>query len=365
MKPYRFEPDLARAATLPADWYRDPAVLAREQERLFGRTWQLVGHRDQVACPGDFFTCTVAEEPVLVVRGEEAPGALSNVCRHRAGPVAVGQGNRKAFSCGYHGWTYSQDGRLLGTPEWEGVQDFDRSRTALPRFRLESWGPLVFVNLDSAAPALRELLGPIPEETKGFPFERARFYKRLDYEIACNWKVYVDNYLEGYHIPVVHPRLSRELDYGAYRTEVWAYASKQHAPLRRGQAGDSLYARRLEEGTSAEALYYWVFPNLMLNFYPDNLQTNLILPLGPERTLTRFEWYWLDPDREEMARDWAGSFAFSDEVQKEDVAVCEAVQRGLASRTYDQGRYSVARENGLHHFHGLLARYLQDEPPGP
>jgi choline monooxygenase len=255
MKPYRFEPDLSRAATVPAAWYRDPVVLAREQERLFARTWQLVGHRDQLARPGDFFTCTVAEEPVLVAREGETTRALSNVCRHRAGPVATGTGNRKVFTCGYHGWSYGPDGRLLGTPEWEGVQDFDPSGTRLPCFRVEGWGPLLFVNLDPEGPALRDVLGPIPEETRGFPFERARFYKRLDYEIGCNWKVYVDNYLEGYHIPVVHPRLFQELDYAAYRTEVWAYASKQHAPLR-ARAQDSLYARHLPEGSAPEALYY-------------------------------------------------------------------------------------------------------------
>jgi choline monooxygenase len=234
---FTFEPDLAVASTLPADWYRDPAMLDRERESVFGRTWQLVGHPEQVPLPGDFFTCTVADEPIVITRGEEGGlHALSNVCRHRAGPVAQGTGHRTTLRCGYHGWTYGLNGELRATPEWEGVRDFDKSRQCLPSFRIETWGPFLFVNLDAAAPPLAEFLGSIPEETRGLRLERMRLFKQLDYEIDCNWKVYVDNYLEGYHIPIVHPGLFRQLDYGAYRVEPAALHSKQHAPLRSAEA---------------------------------------------------------------------------------------------------------------------------------
>jgi choline monooxygenase len=319
-----------------------------------------VGHTEQIRLPGDFFTCTVAGEPVVVARAEDGEvRAFSAVCRHRAGPVAHGAGHRKSLQCAYHGWTYGLDGRLLTTPEFDGVRDFTRSEVCLPSFRAGTWGPFLFVNLAAEGPSLAEALGSIPEETARLPLAHMSLYKRVDYEVACNWKVYVDNYLEGYHIPMVHPGLFRELDYAAYRVETARFHSKQHAPIR-SKSDASLYRRNLEEGVTPEALYYWVFPNVMLNLYPDNLQTNVIVPLGPERTLTRFEWFVLEPDSPGVAEEFARSFAFSDEVQKEDIGICEAVHRNLRSRTYDRGRYSVQRENGVHHFHRLLTAFLGD-----
>jgi choline monooxygenase len=356
---YEFEPDLSRAQTPPASWYLDPEALARENETIFGATWQLAGHTDQVREPGDYFTCTVSNEPLVVARGMDGVvRAFSNVCRHRAGPVARGSGSRKSLQCAYHGWTYGMDGALLTTPEFEGVQCFERSQVRLPEVRVATWAPFVFVNLKASAPDLTDVLGTIPEETRHLPLGRMRLFKKVDYEVACNWKVYVDNYLEGYHIPLVHPGLFREIDYSAYRVETGAYHSKQHAPVRRKASDDSLYRRNLKEGVEPEALYYWMFPNLMLNLYPDNLQTNVILPLGHDRTLTRFEWFVSDEHRPGLEAEFARSYAFSDEVQREDIAICEAVQRGLRSSTYRSGRYSVQRENGLHHFHGLLSRFF-------
>ncbi|MFY9552307.1 MAG: SRPBCC family protein [Thermoanaerobaculia bacterium] len=356
---FSFDTDVSTARTIPARWYRDPAVLQLEQDHIFARTWQLVGHSEQVALPGDYFTCTVADEPLVVTRAEDgALHAFSNVCRHRAGPVARGAGHRKSLMCGYHGWTYGLDGTLLTTPEWEGVRCFEKSEQRLPPARVETWGPFLFVCLDPTTPPLKDVLGSIPEETSALPLQHMRLFKKIDYEVACNWKVYVDNYLEGYHIPIVHPELFKELDYRAYRVETAAYHSKQHAPIR-SKNEDSLYRRNLAEGAQPEALYYWVFPNLMLNLYPDNLQTNIILPLGPERTVTRFEWYVLEPNSPGVAEEFARSFAFSDQVQQEDIAICEAVHHGLRSRTYERGRYSVLRENGVHHFHELLTRALR------
>jgi choline monooxygenase len=352
---YVFDPDLAAARTIPSRWYLDPAVLEREEARVFGRTWQLVGPAARASTPCDYFTCQVGREPLVVTAdGVGKRRALSNVCRHRAGPVARDAGNRRSLQCGYHGWTYGLDGALLAAPEFEGARGFDRAATRLPESRLEGWGGFLFVNLDPAAPPLREFLGTIPDETRHLELETLALRRSVDYEVACNWKVYVDNYLEGYHIPLVHPGLFRELDYKAYRVEPRAFHSRQHAPLRPGgpvfagaPAGDA-------------ALYYWVFPNLMLNVYPGNLQVNLVLPLAVDRTLARFEWYVAEPLAAAEAEVFERSFDLSEQVQREDMEICGAVQRGLRSATYAQGRYSVARENGVHHFHGLLSRYLAD-----
>jgi len=345
---------LARAATLPAPVYTDPAVLAAERPLVFGASWQLVGRADRVARPGDFFTARVADEEVLVVRGEdEALRALSNVCRHRAGPVASGAGSCRVLRCGYHGWTYGLDGRLLATPEFEGVEDFRREDVRLPGFPVAAWVGLVFANLDAGAPPLAATLGELSGRLEGDGLGSMRFAFRREWTLDCNWKVYVDNYLEGYHIPVVHPSLMKELDYGAYRTEAFQNRVLQVSPIK-GEGG------RLRTGPAGgEAAYWWIWPNLMLNVYPDNFSTNLVLPIGAERTLTIFEWFFREPERPGVAAKVEETVAFSDEIQLEDIAICEAVQRGLRSRTYVRGRYSEKRESGVHRFHRLWAAAME------
>jgi choline monooxygenase len=352
MTPFVFEPRLERAATLPARCYTDPQLLEAENERIFARTWQLVGHTGQLQEHGSYFTAVVGKEPIIVVRGADGElAALSNVCRHRAGPVARTGGRCRTFRCGYHGWTYGLDGRLLGTPELEGIEDFDRAAFALPRFRVGTWLDLVFVNLDPGAPALEEYLGDLATRFDARRFAAVRMAHRKEWEIACNWKVYVDNYLEGYHIPIVHPSLFRELDYSRYRTETGRFFSIQHAPIRR--------AERIRGETDAEAEYFWLFPNLMINVYPDNFSTNLILPRGHQRTVTLFDWYFADPGSETTKRRIEETVQFSDEIQIEDINICEAVQRGLEAPSYTSGRYAPARENGVHHFHSLLSEFLR------
>ena len=334
---WSFDSRLEHASTIPSRFYFDPAVLQQELRDVFGATWQLAGRAEQVREPGQFFTTTIGAEPVLIVRGSDGVlRAMSNVCRHRAGPVAKGEGKRPVLQCGYHGWTYNLDGTLFRTPEFDGVQDF--GKPCLPQFRIEEWSDLLFVSISPAVPPLPDVLGGIMRHD----FRGYRLAARKDWELDCNWKVYVDNYLEGYHIPIVHPSLFREIDYPNYRTETKPWYSIQHAPL-----------KRAERIRGDEVSYYWVYPNLMLNVYPDNFSTNLILPLGHGRTLTVFEWYFRDPDH---AQQQIGeTISFSDEIQLEDIEICEAVQRGLASATYDSGRYSPQRENGVHHFHGLYA----------
>ena len=356
MEPYAFEPELARASTLPASWYFDPEVHRADLRRIFGRTWQFVGHAEQLAKPGDYLTAQVGEEPVLVVRGEDGVlRAFSNVCRHRAGAVALGCGHRKKFQCQYHGWLYDLEGRLLKAPGFDGVEGFDLTTCRQPAFRVGTWGAWVFVNLAPEGPSLAEWLGSIPSETASRGLERMRPFRTHDFPVACNWKVYVDNYLEGYHIPVAHPGLFRQIDYRGYRTVTARWHSQQFAPI---QGESPLYERGLAEGQAPEALYYWVYPNLMLNVYPDHVQVNVILPDGPERCITRFLWFYPDPEAQGLEARWRENFAFSEEVQAEDILLCETVQGHLHSAHYRQGRFSPQRENGVHHFHGLVAESL-------
>ena len=358
------------AHTLASRFYIDPSILEIEKSKLFRSTWQLVGTlqhacgevngvKRTIADPETFFTAEVAGEPIIVVRDKQGTlRAFSNVCRHRAGPIAQGSGCKNVLRCGYHGWTYTLDGRLIGTPDVEGVEFFDRSTMGMVLLRLETWEQFLFVNFDAQAEPLVAFLGEIPRQARGFQFNGLHSVERRDYVINCNWKVYVDNYLEGYHIPIAHPGLMREIDYAQYRTETFRYYSQQFAPIRAMKVddGERLYA----PGTGLqEALYFWIFPNLMVNIYPDNVSTNLIVPISHDKTLTVFEWFFHEAESMQARERIRKAVEFSDEVQQEDIGLCESVQRGLRSVTYDRGRYSVRRENGVHHFHMLLGEFLE------
>ena len=358
------------AQTLASRFYTDASILKIEKARIFRRTWQLVGTLDHacgevnglqrtIADRETFFTAEVAGEPIVVVRDKEGTlRAFSNVCRHRAGPIALGSGCKNVLRCAYHGWTYTLDGRLIGTPDVEGVEFFDRTTMGMVPLRLETWEQFIFLNFDRGAEPLSAYLGDIPEQARGFQFAGLQFAERRDYVINCNWKVYVDNYLEGYHIPIAHPGLMREIDYSQYRTDTFRYHSQQFAPIRAMKAEDSGDRAYAPGSGTQEALYFWIFPNLMLNIYPDNVSSNLIVPLSQDKTLTIFEWFFHDIASAKVRERMKKAIAFSDEVQQEDIGLCESVQRGLQSALYDRGRYSVKRENGVHHFHMLLGEFL-------
>lgn len=360
---YNPSSDLATAETMPSRWYVDPAILQLEKEKIFWQTWQPVGRADMVARPGDYFTCDVVGERLVITRGVDGRlRGFYNVCAHRAGPVASGKGNRKSLQCKYHGWTYDLQGRLLAAPEFDGVQNWQKDQVCLPQVRVQEWGPFIFVNLDDDAPGFFDVYGDIDAEIKrkGIDITKMRALERRDYEIACNWKVYVDNYLEGYHVPIAHPGLYKELDYEQYRVDTFRYYSSQYAPIRAAKDGeiqgrDRRYIRTEDE---AEALYYWIFPNTMLNIYPDNMSINIILPLDHARTLTIFEWYFEEPGTGSGWESMQQTIAFSDEIQQEDIEICVSVQQGLQSRAYDRGRFSVKRENGVHHFQALVHEFL-------
>ncbi len=366
---FRVARDVENAWTLPSAVYTDPAVFAVEKEKIFARTWQVVGHTHQVVNAGNYFTTELVGEPLLMVRGGD--GVLRgfyNVCRHRAGPPAEGRGSRKVFRCGYHGWTYGLDGALISATEMEGVQGFCPEEFALAPVRVEEWFNLVFVNLDREARPLRESLGGLVAQAEKFPFPGMKLFERRTYDMKCNWKTYVDNYLEGYHLPSVHPGLNRELDFNAYVVEphmahlegrsaerVCGYV-RQFSPIRGAQAGDATPRRYQEAREDLTTDYFWIFPNWMLNCYPDNVSLNIVLPVEPERSLAIFEWYL--PEKDHASSAAKASVEFSDQIQMEDVGICEAVQRNLRSRSYARGRFSAKQEKGVHAFHCMYAEIM-------
>jgi choline monooxygenase len=359
MKFPEIDSEIARAWTLPSSVYTDADVFAQEKEKIFARSWQVVGHASQVVNPGDYFTTGVAGEPLLLVRGLDARlRGFYNVCRHRAGPPAAGCGSRKLFRCGYHGWTYGVDGALISATEIEGVEGFRAEDFALVPVRTEEWFNLVFANLNADAPPLQEQLGELPSQTSGFPFAEMKLWERRTYDMKCNWKTYVDNYLEGYHLPSVHPGLNRELDYNAYAVEPHAQYVRQFSPIRGAQPGDGTPRRYQETREGLTTDYFWIFPNWMLNCYPDNVSLNIVLPLEAERTLAIFEWYL--PENNHSSPAAKASVEFSDQIQIEDMRICEAVQNNLRSRSYSRGRFSVKQEKGVHAFHRIYAEWMRE-----
>lgn len=356
---FSVDSEISCAWTLPASLYTDPKILEAEKQKIFFRSWQVIGHVQQVVNPGDYFTTELMGEPLLVVRGGD--GVLRgfyNVCRHRAGPPAEGCGSRKLFRCGYHGWTYGLDGSLISSTEMDGVEGFRPEEFALRPVRVEEWFNLLFVNLDREAAPLRESLRELLPQAEKFPFAGMKLFERRTYEMKCNWKTYVDNYLEGYHLPSVHPGLNRELDYNAYVVEPYARHVRQFSPIRGAQPGDAAPRRYQETREDLTTDYFWVFPNWMLNCYPDNLSLNIVLPVDPERSVVIFEWYL--PEKEHASAAAKASVEFSDQIQVEDVGICEAVQKNLRSRSYTRGRFSVKQEKGVHAFHRMYAEMMSE-----
>ncbi len=351
---------LEQARTIPSDWYFDPEIYAAECQSVFARTWQQVGRLDQLAEPGSFFTTELAGEPILVLRDQAGVlRAFFNVCRHRAARVMQEPaGKVSKLRCRYHGWTYDLAGRLRGTPEFEGVADFCREEQGLVPLSVETWGPLVWVRQQPAGMPLTQFLAPLPERTTALGIATLRFVERREYTLACNWKVFVDNYLDGgYHVNTVHPGLAGVLDYSRYRTEIAEHTSVQSSPMRQPDAkSDDTSAAAVRTGDMA--YYWWVFPNFMVNIYEGMMDTNVVLPLGPDRCRVVFDFYFSDKGQPGDAQFRKESIAVAHQIQLEDLTICEEVQKGLASRSFDTGRFSVRRELAGYHFHRVLARWL-------
>lgn len=338
---------LAHARALPAWFYTDPGSDALDRHAVFAHGWQLVAHGSALAGAGDHVVAEIAGVPLLVVRGDDGTlRALHNVCRHRAGPLATCDGRgAKRLRCRYHGWSYALDGKLLSATEMGETEGFDVSAVRLPEARVAEGLGFVFACLDDEAPPLSDVLEGVAERIGPRGLEGYRFHQRVAYDIACNWKTYIDNYLEGYHVPHIHPELNAMLDYRSYIVETAPWHSLQYSPL---ESGEGLYG-------SGEALYYLVWPNTLLNVLPGRLQTNRVLPLAAGRCRVTFEYYYPpDADPAGLAERHARDHAFSDLVQRQDVDMCEIVQRNLASGSYTAGRLNPKREDAVHHFQELL-----------
>jgi len=352
---YSIDPDVAVAAALPGAFYRDEQAYALAKERVFARTWQWLGDLDDVAGAGSLSPRDLLpgclDEPLLLARdGDGTLRCLSNVCTHRGNLLVRAPCRAADIRCSYHSRRFDLAGRMTFMPEFAAARDFPRPADDLPHVPFAAWGRHGFVALAPVAP-LRDFVAEVATRAGFDPAAAARHdpARDRDFTVAAHWALYVENYLEGFHIPFVHPALAAAVDCGGYRDELFPFATLQIAPAR---AGSPAFERR-DGGERIAAYYAWVFPNLMLNVYPWGLSVNVVEPLGLDRTRVRFRSYVRDAALLEQ-----GAGAALDTVEHEDEAVVAAVQRGVASRFYGRGRYSPARERGVHHFHRLLCDFL-------
>jgi phenylpropionate dioxygenase-like ring-hydroxylating dioxygenase large terminal subunit len=356
---------LAEALTIPAPWYTDQTLYNLELQTVFANSWQWAGRVDQVREPGQYVTSDIAGEPIVVVRGTD--GVLRgffNACRHHAAAVMTEpEGKANQLRCPYHGWTYSLAGELKGTPDFSGVCNFDRAANGLLPVQTGVWKNWVFVRMaghDTAGTSatsepsgneLESFLGAdLINQIRPLGLEKLHWMERRHYQFDCNWKVFVDNYLDGgYHVPYLHKGLDSVLDYSNYTIENGQRFCLQSSPMVSDGAEPETGAVRKGD----RALYYWIYPNFMINLYDGVMDTNLVVPLAVDKTEVIFDFYF--PDVSESARERnRASIEVGQRIQDEDVSICRSVQRGLNSRAYHAGRLSVRREAGEHLFHRLL-----------
>ncbi len=348
---------LEEAYTIPAPWYVDGRIAALEDQKVFSKTWQVVGRIEQVEKPGQFISTSIAGEPIVVVRGQD--GILRgfyNVCRHHAAAVVTEScGQATILHCPYHGWNYGLDGCLKGMPEFDGVKGFDRAQNGLLPVKAATWEKFILVNLDPDAQSVEKFLGGLAARVGPLAVSKLHYFASHSYDIACNWKVFVDNYLDGgYHVPHLHKGLNSVLDYKQYTIENEDRYCLQSSPMVSSDEDAATGATRKGD----RAWYFWQYPNFMINCYAGYMDTNLVLPVDVDHCRVIFDFYFADIG--EAARKYnEQSVAVGNRVQDEDLGICEAVQRGLKSRAYGAGRLSVRREAGEHLFHRLLAADLK------
>jgi choline monooxygenase len=355
MSSWQLDPDPGRAWTLPSRFYTDPSVFDEGKERIFAPSWQFITEMESCKVPGQVYPFTLLEghldEPLLFSRDrDDKLHCLSNVCTHRGNLVCEGAGVANHLRCRYHGRRFGLDGKLHSMPEFEGVEGFPAATDNLPHVPFAQWRKWLFascsprISLDQTLAEVDRRVGWLPMESFVHDPSRVR-----DYLVKGHWALYVDNYLEGFHIPYIHAALNATLDYGQYRTELFETGNLQVGAASGAEECFDLPQGHPDQGQRIAAYYFWIYPNLMLNFYPWGLSVNVVRPLGPDRTRVTFLPYVWDESKRSQ-----GAGAELDRVEREDEAVVEMVQRGLRSRFYDRGRYSPAREAGVHQFHRFI-----------
>ncbi len=357
---FKINPDIRFAETLSSEFYTSEKYFEESKEKIFARSWQFLGKSGEINNLKPFTILeNFLDEPVLITRRNETINCLSNVCTHRGKILVENECAANGIRCGYHGRRFDLAGKFLTMPEFETAENFPSEKDNLPKIPFEIWNDFLFVSIDPIAP-LGDFFAIPPKILQAINFENLKFYSAKDYEIKAHWALYCENYLEGFHIPFVHKSLNETIDYNSYKTETFRYSSVQIAETQDKNSAfelpDDFSHVALSDGKMPAfpaAFYFFIFPNLMLNFYPWGLSVNVVKPL--KKDLTKVSYLTYVSDESKLNK---GAGANLETVEFEDQAVVESVQKGISSRFYDRGRYSPEREKGTHHFHRLIAEFM-------
>jgi choline monooxygenase len=363
-EPIDIDPDIRKARTLPGWFYRSEQVHAWLERRLLARSWQLITHLSRIApfdedsvqpaaWPFRFLPGSI-DEPLLLTRDEQGMvHCLSNVCTHRAATLVSEPCKAAELRCPYHGRCFALDGRMRSMPEFDDALEFPSPSDDLPQLPLVGFGNFLFTAIDPAWP-FAELVELLTELAGHLPWADAALEPAgtAVYELDANWLLYCDNYLEGFHAPHVHPGLAGAVDFDRYETRVGSWSSVRIAfPAAPGAPTVPAPEDAPANYRAPAALYFFLFPNTMFNVYPWGISLNVVEPIAVDRTRIRYEaWVWAP----ELYDTGAGSRLAV--IEREDEDIVRRVQQGIRSGLYDRGRYSPGREQGVHHFHRLLAR---------
>ena len=358
---FNINPDICQAETLASEFYTDEKYFEQSKEKIFARSWQLIGTADEINNLKPFTILeNFLDEPILITRTKEKLNCLSNVCTHRGKILIENECRANGIRCGYHGRRFDLSGKFLSMPEFEGAANFPSEKDNLPAIPFQIWNDFLFTSVNPIAP-LRDFLAEIQEKLQAVNLENLRFVSAKDYEVKAHWALYCENYLEGFHIPFVHQKLNEAIDYGSYKTETFRYSSLQTGFAKKSEQSAATGGSNAKEivfdfDNKIAAFYFFLFPNLMLNFYPWGLSVNIVKPL--KKNLTKVSYLTFVADESKFGR---GAGADLETVEFEDQAVVESVQKGINSRFYRAGRYSPSREKGTHHFHRLIAEFMGRE----
>lgn len=353
------DPDIAVARTLSTHFYTDPLLFDQSREKIFGNSWHFIGDTAELNKPGTAVPATLlsgfVDDPLVLTHDKQGIiHCLSNVCTHRGALLVEKPCTLHDIRCRYHGRRFQLDGKFLSMPEFKEVKDFPSESDNLHKLPVHTIGSMIFTSLRKGVNPdvyFADMLNrihwlPLNE----FVYEPAH---TRHYEVKAHWALYCENYLEGFHIPFVHPGLNQVIDYSNYTTELFANSNLQLGIAKPGEVTFDIPANSPDAGKAIGGYYFWVYPNLMFNFYPWGLSLNVVRPQTPERTTVSFYTYvW----KQELFNQGAGSNL--NQVEMEDEEVVESVQRGIRSRFYTHGRYSVKQEKGTHHFHRLIAQSM-------
>ncbi|MGI9055762.1 MAG: aromatic ring-hydroxylating oxygenase subunit alpha [Pyrinomonadaceae bacterium] len=348
MSVFNVNPDITRAETLASEFYTSEKYFEESKEKIFARSWQFLGVPDEIKNIKPFTLLeNFLDEPILITKQNETLNCLSNVCTHRGKILIEKNCEANGIRCGYHGRRFDLDGKFLTMPEFEQAENFPTEKGNLTRIPFGIWNDFLFVSMNPVAPLEEFLSFETQEIFRAIDFENLKFVSARDYTVKAHWALYCENYLEGFHIPFVHKSLNEAIEFNNYKTETFRYSSLQTGFAKDGE-------NTFDFDKNIAAFYFFVFPNLMLNFYPWGLSVNIVKPIKKDLTIVSYLTFVSDESKLNK-----GAGADLETVEFEDQAVVESVQKGINSRVYDRGRYSPVREQGTHHFHRLIAEFLR------